>query len=71
MSPQIKSAIRSFLTTFLGALLTLIPVSAIVEGDFTWVTAALVSAATAALRTCLAALDPSMPLFGVGSTPPA
>ena len=71
MTPQIKSAIRSFLTTFIGALLALVPVAAVVEGDFTWVTAALVSAATAALRTLLAALDPGQPLYGLGSTPPA
>lgn len=71
MSPQVKSAIRSFLTTFIGALLALVPVSAVVEGDFTWVTAAAVSALTAALRTLLAALDPGQPLYGVGSAPPA
>ena len=71
MTPQMKSAIRSFLTTFLSVLLTLIPVAAVVEGDFTWATAALVSALTAALRTLLAALDPGQPLYGLGSTPPA
>ncbi len=71
MTPQLKAAIRSFLTTFIGALLALVPVAAVVEGDFTWVTAALVSALTAALRTVLAALDPGQPLYGVGSTPPA
>ena len=70
MTPQIKSAIRSFLTTFIGALLALVPVAAVVEGDFTWVTAALVSAATAALRTLLAALDPGQPLYGVGAQDP-
>jgi heme/copper-type cytochrome/quinol oxidase subunit 4 len=70
MSDSTKAALRSFLTTFLSVLLALVPVAAVVEGDFTWVTAALVSAATAALRTVLAALDPGMALYGVGAQDP-
>lgn len=61
--------IRSALTTFLSTLLTLVPVAAIVEGDFTWVAAAITAAVIAAVRTTVAALDPGQPLYGVGSGP--
>jgi hypothetical protein len=67
MSPQLKAALRSFATTFLATLLTLIPVASVVEGDFTWATAALISALTAAVRTTISALDPGQPLFGLTS----
>jgi hypothetical protein len=59
--------IRSFLTTAAATFLSLIPVAAVLEGDFTWAGAAVTSAVVAALRTLLAALDPQMPLFGVVS----
>ena len=71
MSDQTKAALRSFLTTLLATFLTLIPVAAVVEGDFTWLVAALASAALAAVRTLLAALDPGMDLYGVGAKPEA
>jgi hypothetical protein len=70
MTPQIKSAIRSFLTTFLATLITLIPVTSVVDGEFQWVGPALMSAGLAAVRTLLAALDPGMNLFGVGAQDP-
>ena len=71
MTPQLKAALRSFLTTFLSVLITLIPVTSVVEGQFEWVGPALLAAGLAAVRTLLAALDPGQPLYGVGSTPPA
>ena len=36
MSPQIKSALRSALTTFLSTLLLTIPVASVAEGSFEW-----------------------------------
>lgn len=60
--------VRSALTTFITTLLSLIPVAAIVDGDFTWAGAAITAAVIAAVRTTVAALDPNMPLYGVGST---
>jgi|PlaIllAssembly_1097288.scaffolds.fasta_scaffold2941435_1 hypothetical protein len=65
MSPQLKAALRSFATSFLTALLVLIPVDAVVDGDLSWLQGALLAAGTAALRTVLSALDPNMPLFGL------
>ena len=59
--------VRSFLTTALATFLSLIPAAALTEGDFTWAAAAVTTAVVAGLRTIIAALDPSMPLFGVGS----
>jgi len=59
--------VRSFLTTLAATFLSLIPVAAVLEGDFTWAGAAVTSAVVAGLRTLLAALDPGMPLFGNGS----
>jgi heme/copper-type cytochrome/quinol oxidase subunit 4 len=65
MTEQHKAMLRSFLTTFLSTLLTLIPVTSIVEGQFEWVGPALLAAGLAAVRTVVAALDPGMPLFGL------
>jgi hypothetical protein len=59
--------IRSFLTTLAATFLSLIPVAAVLDGDFTWAGAAITSAVVAGLRTLLAAIDPGMPLFGVGT----
>ena len=70
MTPQMKAAIRSFLTTFIATLLTLIPVTSVVEGDFQWAGPALMSAGLAAVRTLLAALDPGMGLYGIGAQDP-
>lgn len=65
MTPQAKAMVRSFLTTFLSTILTLIPVTSVVEGQFEWVGPALLAAGLAAVRTVVAALDPRMPLFGI------
>jgi heme/copper-type cytochrome/quinol oxidase subunit 4 len=67
MSTQVKAAVRSFATTFISVFLTLIPVAAVVEGDFQWLGTAAVASLTAAVRTLLAALDPGQPLYGTGS----
>lgn len=61
------AAVRSFLTTLAATFLSLIPVAAVLEGDFTWAGAAITSAVVAGLRTLLAALDPGQPLYGIGS----
>ncbi len=58
--------IRSALTTFITTLLSLIPVAALVDGDFTWTGAAITAAVIAAVRTTVAALDPGQPLYGIG-----
>ena len=42
--------VRSALTTFLTTLLSLIPVAAIVDGDFTWAGAAITAAVIAGAR---------------------
>jgi hypothetical protein len=62
--------IRSALTTFLATFLGLIPVAAVVDGDFTWASAAITAAVIAAVRTGIAALDPGQPLYGIGSDAP-
>ena len=62
--------VRSALTTFITTLLSLIPVAAIVDGDFTWAVAAITAAVIAAVRTTVAALDPGQPLYGIGSDAP-
>ena len=67
MNEQTKALIRSFLTTFLTVFIGLIPVTALVDGDWTWLVAALSSAGLAALRTLVAYLDPGMTLYGVGA----
>jgi len=59
--------IRSALTTFLATFLSLIPVAAVTDGDFTWVSAAVTAAVIAAVRTTVAALDPGQPLYGIGA----
>ena len=71
MDPRLAAAARSFATTFLAVFLTLVPVAAVVDGNWEWVSSALVASLVAAVRTLLAALDPGMGLYGVGSTPPA
>jgi len=65
MPPAIRSAITTFLTTLLG----LIPVAALVDGDFTWAGAAVTAAIISAVRTAVAALDPGNTSFGIGSGP--
>ena len=65
MTASQKAALRSFATTFLSTLITLVPVTSVVSGEFEWVAPALLSAVTAALRTLVSALDPGQPLFGI------
>lgn len=62
--------LRSALTTFITTLLGLIPVAAIVDGDFTWAGAAITAAVISAVRTTVAALDPGQPLYGIGADYP-
>ena len=66
MPPAIRSAITTFLTTLLG----LIPVAAIVDGDFTWAGAAVTAAIISAVRTAVAFLDPGQTLYGIGANYP-
>ena len=70
MSARWKSAIRSFLTTFVATFLAAVPIGALVEGDFAWAEIALASGVVAGLRTVIAALDPGMPLFGATGDQP-
>ena len=65
MSDSAKAALRSFATTFLAVFVAAVPLSAALEGDFTWAGAAASAALVAALRTLVAALDPGQPLYGV------
>ena len=67
MSPQVKAALRSALTTFLSSLLLAIPVASVSEGSFEWAAPVLLSAVLTALRTLVAALDPGMGLYGKGA----
>lgn len=61
--------VRSALTTFAATFIGLVPVTALVGGDVSWLQSAAVAAGLAALRTIIAALDPGQPLYGVGSGP--
>ncbi len=58
--------LRSALTTFAATFIGLVPVTALVGGDVSWIQSAAVAAGLAALRTLLAAVDPGQPLYGVG-----
>ena len=64
MSDQYKAALRSFVTTFVAVFAAAVPLSAALDGDFTWAGAAASAALLAAVRTVLAALDPGQPLYG-------
>lgn len=59
--------VRSALTTFVTAFVALVPLSAVVSRDFSWVQSAAIAAALATLRTIVAALDPGNTAYGVGS----
>jgi len=67
MTQTQQAALRSFLTTLITTFLALVPVAAVVEGDFTWAGTALLSAFVAAARTVVAALDPGNTSFGFGA----
>ena len=65
MPSWVRSALTTFIVTFIG----LVPVTALVGGDTTWVTSAATAAILATLRTLVAAIDPGNTSFGVGSEP--
>ena len=65
MPAWVRSALTTFVVTFIG----LVPVSALVGGDTSWVASAVTAAILATLRTVVAALDPGNTSFGVGSEP--
>ena len=65
MSNQI---IRSAVTTFLTTLIGLVPLSALLNQDFSWVQSAVAAAVLATVRTVIAYIDPGNTAFGVGST---
>lgn len=66
MSDELKSTIRSCITTFLATLLVSIPVTAL-SGDLEWVGPAVLASLVAAARTLLAIIDPGNKTFGIGS----
>lgn len=59
MTPLIRSA----LTTFLASFLALIPLA---PGDVKWVQPALIAAAITTLRTLVAYIDPGNTSYGLG-----
>jgi len=64
---SISNLLRSAATTFLTAFIALVPLSAVLTKDFSWVQSAAVSAALTALRTLIAYIDPENGSFGLGS----
>jgi hypothetical protein len=65
MPAWVRSALTTFVVTFIG----LVPVSALVGGDTSWVASAATAAILATLRTIVAALDPGNTSYGIGSEP--
>ena len=63
MPAWIRSALTTFVVTFIG----LVPVTALVGGDTTWITAAVTAAVLATLRTLVAAIDPGNTSYGIGA----
>ncbi len=63
MPSWVRSAVTTFIVTFIG----LVPVTALVGGDTTWITAAVTAAVLATLRTLVAAVDPGNTSFGIGA----
>ncbi len=64
MPAWVRSALTTFIVTFIG----LVPVTALVGGDTTWITAAVTAAVLATLRTIVAAIDPGNTSYGIGAT---
>lgn len=64
---KITPLLRSLVTTFVTSFIALVPLSAVVSHDFSWVQSAAVSAALAAIRTLVAYIDPGNTSFGIGS----
>ena len=70
---QVRRIARSFITTYLGALLAMVPLEALAAGQIDWLAQAALAALLAAVRTTLAAFDPGQTYYGLGSvddTPP-
>ena len=63
MPAWVRSALTTFIVTFIG----LVPVTALVGGDTTWITAAVTAAVLATLRTIVAAIDPGNTSYGIGA----
>lgn len=63
MPAWVRSALTTFIVTFIG----LVPVTALVGGDTTWITAAATAAVLATLRTIVAAIDPGNTSYGIGA----
>lgn len=63
MPAWVRSALTTFIVTFIG----LVPVTALVGGDTTWITAAATAAVLATLRTLVAAIDPGNTSYGIGA----
>jgi hypothetical protein len=63
MPTWLRSAATTFIVTFIG----LVPVTALVGGDTTWITAAVTAAILATLRTIVAAIDPGNTSYGIGA----
>jgi len=64
---NINNLLRSALTTFVTSFIALIPLSAVVNNDFSWVQSAAIAAALTAIRTLVAYLDPGNTSFGLGT----
>jgi hypothetical protein len=63
----VNQIVRSALTTFIVTLIGLVPMSAVLNNDFSWVQSAAIAAALAAVRTLVAYIDPNNTSFGMGS----
>jgi hypothetical protein len=64
MPAWLRSALTTFIVTFIG----LVPVSALVGGDTSWVASAATAAILATLRTVVAAVDPGNTSYGIGAS---
>jgi hypothetical protein len=67
MSEHAKRAAWSALTTFIATAAVALGALSVADVNLSAVTAILISAGTAALRTGLAALDPNQTLYGRGA----
>jgi hypothetical protein len=66
---QLARIARSFITTYLGTFLALVPLEALASGSVDWVAQAALAALVGALRTVLAILDPGQTYYGINATP--
>lgn len=65
-----SNLVRSAVTTFITAFISLVPLTALVDQDFSWLQSAAISAALTTIRTVAAYLDPNNTSFGIGSDAP-